>query len=77
MDDWDALEMRCGLAVTVGSNPTLSALQDTGDEPVSFFVGVSVLTVGRNGRQLPPHAGLASAGHRRRIGRMRNEWGAT
>ncbi len=26
VDDWDALEMRCGHAVTVGSNPTLSAI---------------------------------------------------
>ena len=25
MDEWDALEKRCGFTVTVGSNPTLSA----------------------------------------------------
>ena len=28
MDDRGALEKRCGLAVTVGSNPTLSAAQN-------------------------------------------------
>ena len=27
VDDRDALEMRCGREVTVGSNPTLSALR--------------------------------------------------
>ncbi|MAT95572.1 MAG: hypothetical protein CL608_00270 [Anaerolineaceae bacterium] len=38
MDDWGALEKHCGLAVTVGSNPTLSALMKKTSRVVSFFM---------------------------------------
>ncbi len=51
MDDWGALEKHCGLAVTVGSNPTLSAKQHKPDvfKASGFFMDASLQLWG-NGR---------------------------